>query len=121
LRAAVGGGPQRGQDLLRVLVTDRGRGYGDQVGVLECLQPVRRDHLRVTTGTQRFAGPGRADPEVERGYAFVGPVDPEHLGEHAELEHGDVFHQHDSDRPEHVSQYGRKLWNRVTYANCGGI
>ena len=120
-RAAFVRPAERVEDALVVLVPPGRRRQRDQVGVLQLLQPVRRDHGRMAAGAQRLTRPGRADLEVEGRYAVVGPVDPEHLRQHAELEQGDVLHQDDSDLLQHVSQYGRNLWVTVNSANCGWI
>ena len=120
-RAAFVRPAERVQDALVVLVPPGRRRQRDQVGVLQLLQPVRRDHGRMAAGAQRLTRPGRADLEVEGRYAVVGPVDPEHLRQHAELEQGDVLHQDDSDLLQHASQYGRNLWVTVNSANCGWI
>ena len=118
---AVHGGPQRvdqrrrelaGGIRLQVAVAD-GR-HGHQVGLLQPVQAVGRGygeaHRRGERGgfscpRHRFA---RDHGEVVGGQPVVGPVDAEHLAEHAQLERGKAVQDH----------YGHVLQHALHHASC---
>ena len=99
----------------------RHRRHRNQVCGRRALQTVLHDqreaHARAHRPRDR-----RDEREVEDREPVVGPVDAEHLAEHAELEGGDPVGDHGRDAGEtHGGEYGRKLTKAGSAATRGGI
>ena len=113
---AVHGGPQRvdqrrrelaGGVRLQVAVAD-GR-HGHQVSLLQPVQAVGRGHGEACRRGERGGFPGprhrfaRDHGEVVGGQPVVGPVNAEHLAEHAQLERGKAVQDHYGYVLQHAS------------------
>ena len=90
---------------------------GDEVGALQPLQPVGHVEAQAVQEVDRPLRVFSAGAEVEGGNPVGGPVEPEHLVDHPELEGGGLIGQQNGDgskdHANHDDTVGRKFTNNV--------
>jgi len=114
-------GPDGVEHRGRVLPADQRGRDGDQVDVVQGVQPEGGHDLGGDAHLQRFPRALAADPELDRRDAVIGAVDPEDLAQDAEFERRCALDQHGRDCLQHgLSVAGRILQDKGRSATVGG-
>ena len=95
--------PQGLEQGWRVGLLLAGGGHHHEVRAHQPVEPERRHHLHAHPGGERLPGHRPAHPELERGHALFGAIDPEDLAGDAELEQRQLVDQQGRDGSQHGS------------------